>query len=652
MQSKYCLLKPLVDKFKKALASGEIHPEKLAAMSSEERHALLAKVIGEKDATNINSLFERKLLQKNKANAYINWIKQIVGLKPSVRRDMISQVERMVKSKVNLLDPKNEEQFLKDLVSTKLGAEVTQEEAKHINDLSVILDKATEKWKSTGDGRALGAAKVALQQYMKDAKLNGTSSFPGLEPLEWVKYVAGNAKAITASMDNSFGGRQGFKAIANHPLIWGKNFIKSFKHLSDGFINGTQDTLNAIEARIQGRDNAINGLYDGLGSGRKLDLGGVEEAFPESIGEKIPIFKRLFNASEAAYKGMGMELRADIADAIYNNAKKSGVDMSNGVEVGNINRIVNTMTGRGGAFFDELGSRQGGSGFVNAMLWSPKFLKSNIDFLTAGQLHKEMTSFSRKLAAKNTLRTISSIAGVLALAEILWPGSTEKDPRSTDFGKVKIGNTRIDVTGGMGSLIVLASRTIPTRHNGEWGLWKKTSTGTFENLQSGKFGKQTGLDILEAFGEGKLAPFAGMVRDYLRGTDMQGNNFTPLQALYNTFTPLPIQNGMEVYKDPNAAPFLAVMIMDSLGFSASDYSPNTNWNNSTSVEMTDFKKEVGQERFDKANKEYNNLSSEKMAKLLEDPEYKALSDKEKVKEVTRMKKDVKESIFDKYDFVP
>jgi len=41
------------------------------------------------------------------------------------------------------------------------------------------------------------------------------------------------------------------------------------------------------------------------------------------------------------------------------------------------------------------------------------------------------------------MRAVLGTAAVLTIAKALKPGSVEDDPRSADFGKIKIGNTRL-----------------------------------------------------------------------------------------------------------------------------------------------------------------------------------------------------------------
>jgi hypothetical protein len=158
------------------------------------------------------------------------------------------------------------------------------------------------------------------------------------------------------------------------------------------------------------------------------------------------------------------------------------------------------------------------------LLFSVKFLKSNIDTLLGGVknlvkypfMSKEMT-FAQKQSAKNILNIVSNIAFILFVANSFDDDSVTFDPRSSDFGKIKIGDTRFDVTGGMGSLVTLLSRVVvPTMHDGELGLWQQTSGG-WTNLTEGGFGKQTAWGVLGNFASGKMSPLGGGVRDVMKG---------------------------------------------------------------------------------------------------------------------------------------
>jgi hypothetical protein len=182
------------------------------------------------------------------------------------------------------------------------------------------------------------------------------------------------------------------------------------------------------------------------------------------------------------------------------------------------------------------------------------------------------TNFVRKQALKNLVRIIGGQAAILAIAKALKPDSVEENPQSADFGKVKVGNTRFDVTGGWASAAVLASRL---------ATWKTKSSTTGkitrinERDRSGnpKFGAKTGKDLVYDFFENKEAPVTAVVSNILEGQTRSGEKPTVLTTLRDLYEPMPSANYRELKNDPNSAPILAAMIADGLGMSTNTYSP-------------------------------------------------------------------------------
>lgn len=630
---KYCLPKNIADSFKKLLNEGKVDVEGLAKMSSEQRHNYFSTIVGEENATNVNGLLEKNLLGKNFYKGLITWAKTIIGITPQVRKDLISKIEKMTKDKWgNLLSPEEEKNFMQDLIETKLGLSLSVEEGKNITLLSNKMAEARAIFEKTGKGEQYGATKSALERFLSTAKKKGTSDW-SWNPLKMIEYIASNAKALAASLDNSFALRQGIKTLFTHPIIWTKNFLKSFGDLAKGFKNGRDDVIDGIKAEVYGRKNSISGLYDRM----KIDIGGIEEAYPGNLGEKIPLFKNLYRASEAAYEGMGMRLRADLADKLAEKALKQGVDLTDKIQAESIGKLINSLTGRG-----SIGKLNVIGKEINATFFSIKFLKGNWDTLTMHTFGTGLkTSFARKEAALNLVKIIGSVAGIMTIADRLWPGSVEFDSYSSDFGKIKIGDTRFDITGGAGSIITLISRMIGG---------KTKSGGIVKELGIG-FGSQTRLDVIESFFEGKLSPIAGLVRDMWKGQDFNGNPVGIKNSLYNTFTPMPIKTGVELWKDPNAAPFLISIIADGLGVSTNTYAPtSTNWNLNPGAELQQFKVKVGNDKFNQANKDYNQKYNEWFKNVQTKQAYKDLSDEEKQSVITKNKAKIKDDIFRQYNF--
>lgn len=544
----YCLPKFAADIFKSKLKDGTIDPAKLTDMTSEERRSFFTNIVGKENAPDVNALFESKLLLKNQQQGIINWAKQVSGLKPEVQADILSKVNKMTE----VLQPKELDSFLNDLANKRLGTEVTAEEASKLVDLS----KKIEETKGGADRMEYGRARVAFSNYVADLKNEAnklTLKEYAKNPAEIIKNTAGFSKSLKASLDNSAIFRQGWKTMLTNPAIWAKNAAQSFVDIAKTV--GGKEVMDEVKADIVSRPT-----YD-LMKKAKLAIGTTEEAFPTTLPEKIPVLGRLYKASENAYTGFIYRQRADIFDKYLAIAKKAGVDVTDKTQLESIGKLVNSLTGRGD--LGTVGERAASA--VNNIFFSPRFLKSNIDTLTAHQFQKGVTPFVRVQAAQNLVKIIGGTAAVLAIANAVSPGSVETDPRSSNFGKIKINGTTFDVSGGMGSVLTLAAK-LATMSS------KSSTTNKVTPLNSGKYGAQTGLDTIVSFAEGKLAPLASVAADVLRGADFNGNKPTVFNEANNLLTPLPLTNAYQLSQAKNA-PVLAGIIADALGVSVNPPNP-------------------------------------------------------------------------------
>lgn len=555
----FCLPKYVTEKFLKKL------PEdisKLIDMTSEQRRSFFAEIAGEKSAKEINALFESKLILKNQQAGLINWAQKVGGLKPEVKRDFITRVQKMDK----ILNPDELGVFLEDIVEKRLGFGVTQEEAGRI----AWLAREVEGLKAKAENSPFGSTErynygLALETFktyvgelkyeaarlkLKDFKTNPLSSIPRIIP-----EISGQAKALLSTLDNSFFGRQGFKVLFNHPTVWTKNFLKSWKDIGQTLKTGEEAT-KYIKADVYSRPNAMNGKYDAM----DLAIGiRGEEAFPSSHFAKIPAFGRLFKASESAYNGAALRMRADIADILIKNAEDAGLNMLDKSEAKPIGKIVNSLTGRGA-----LGKLEPISDTLNKALFSARFLKSQIDTLTAHQFQKGITPYARKIAAANFARTIGGMAGILLLADRLYPGSVTWDPRSSDFGKIKIGRTRFDMTGGAAGLATLVGRVATHKY-------KSSTTGKVTDLWSGKYGQPDVMDVMYSFLEGKASPGLGTAIDYFRHETFSGDVPTLGTTITGLTVPLPIMTYKELTENSDKAGVWVPFILSQLGIGVNAY---------------------------------------------------------------------------------
>ncbi len=566
----FCLPKFETDKFIEALKKGKVNPEKLATMDSAGRNKFFSDLLGEQHASDVNSLFESKLLLKNQQAGMIAWAKKLSGITEAARTDIVSKIGRMDR----VLSAADEQTFLNDLASKKLGTDVSFEEAQHIVELSRQVDGTKQLINPDspiGSKERLdyGSKKVALQNFVNDLKLENDKrtfgstlqefkSNPLKATLSSASELAGVAKGLKASLDDSAIFRQGWKTLFTNPKIWGENAAKSFVDIAKQLGKKPSDSsvIDGIKSEIYSRPNAIDGTYERM----KLDVGTGEEAYPTTLPEKIPLFGRLYKASETAYQGFLYRMRADIADKVLIIADESGVDITNKEQAQSIGKLVNSLTGRG-----DLGKLETIGKTVNNLFFSPKALKANFDFLTAHQLQKDVTPFVRKQAIVNLVKVATGVTTILGIAKALNPNSVEFDPRSPDFGKIKVGNTRFDMTAGMSSLITLTART----------LSRSTKSGNkISPLNSGKFGASTVGDVLWDFSSNKLSPAASVINDvWLKGKDFQGNKPTAVNEAQNLLVPLPITNIQELLSTPNAANVWIAGIADALGIATNTYAP-------------------------------------------------------------------------------
>ena len=160
------------------------------------------------------------------------------------------------------------------------------------------------------------------------------------------------------------------------------------------------------------------------------------------------------------------------------------------------------------------------------------------------------------------LKIVAETATIMTIANVLKPGSAEINPTSTDFGKLKIGDTRFDFTGGAAGLVTLGARL--------WmGEYKNSVTGKITKYEPG-FGKRSRFDAVIDFTANRTNPPASVVRDWLKGRDCQGKPFAPGRAIYQAGTPITVQQSIQL-KDNASADRVAGVIADAVGISSNTY---------------------------------------------------------------------------------
>ena len=568
--AKICLPNNIAQGFRQALKSGVINPDKLSNMTSKERNEFFKKIVGDEYATMTNSLFESKLLLQNQKQGLITWAKTVAGLKPEVRNDLLSRVNKLQ----NALTPENTDAFLNDFVNTKLGVNVTDKEAGDIARLAQDAMSAKEVMESstrrgfnedaTLEELAYGQKTLALNNYVNDLKTKAerlSIKELMLNPQKAIMETAGVSKSLTSSLDNSAILRQGIKTIFSNPKEYFKNAPKTFSDIKK--VLSGKDAQEILNAEI-----ISDPMYD-LMKKAGLSVGSIEEAFPSRQPEMIPILGRFFKASDAAYSGFLHRMRADLFKKYYLIAEKTGVNVNSKKELEGIGALVNSLTGRGKL----PGAAESASSFLNVMMFSPRNLQSHVDFLTAFR-GRDVSDFAKKEMSKALLKTVLGTAAIMSTAMALWgKDSVEADFRSSNTGKLKVGKDIYDITGGMATVPVLAARLATVLSNSfldtEFGNVKNAKTGKVTKLNEGKFGGNTGKDVLFDFFENKSSPLLTVLLDGLEDENFDGENVTIGNSLQTLFGPL---GGMSLYErikggDMDPIKLSLITALETLGIS-------------------------------------------------------------------------------------
>jgi hypothetical protein len=628
-------------------------------MDSAERMKIFRTFAGE-NADTINLLFEEKLILKNKLQGIKNWVNKVgeMGIYDPEKKAKMAELlsDYRNKQQERMFNPKEEEGFLGQLVEEKLGIRISRKQAKvawdmqlKVNELFKQYDKKTEKWTSKKDAFKYGAAKVIYNNYINNFKTGDMSAVEmfksyGQDVKEsWqdskyktiAKVVSDSISTLsntlissTASWDNSFMGRQGAITITKSPKSWWNMARRSF---SDFYktLKG-QNPQDVLMANVYADPDYINGNYDKA----KITFG-IEEEVPIQILERIPALGRLFKASDTAFVDSAIRAKISlfkIQKNIY-DSKRIKLDDTRLKDVG---KIVNSIVGRG-----QVG-QIGSSAPVRLLMWAPKMLKADWDVLTGHTFGFGLeTKEARIQAADTILRVVIATAAISAVAAA-FGADVEDDPRSTDFLKIKIGNTRINTpfARGMPQLITLISRIL-TRET-------KSSTGIISKLNSGEYGSKSVFDVGLDFLVNKTTPPASTVIAWTRGRDFSGKKPTLGKTAFR-FLPISVQNFIEL-KDEKTAIAVIGAFIDLLGVSTNTYSQETDWGESNGKELLQFKEKVGEEKFKEANDLFNERYSEWLITLKDNDKYKALTDEEKKKILSNKKTEIKKDIFEEYKF--
>lgn len=288
------------------------------------------------------------------------------------------------------------------------------------------------------------------------------------------------------------------------------------------------------------------------------DLSKREEDFMSEWAERIPVLGHLVKGSGRAYQGFLNKTRADIFDSLLANARDAGIDLhgKDSKALRDIARFINVASGRG-----DLGKLHPIAPQLANVLFSPRLMAARLQVLNPGY-YVRLDPFARKEALKS-LAAISAMGVTLTTLASMAGANVEVDPRSSDFGKIRVGDTRYDILGGFGQYLTLFARIASNQ--------TKNIKGQVKTLGDG-FGSKDRVDVIVKFFTNKESPVASFITDYLRGEDAVGDPFEMKKAVLSRFIPMIASDIGEMQEKYGIGGAVLRMAPSVFGAGAQDYS--------------------------------------------------------------------------------
>ncbi len=336
----------------------------------------------------------------------------------------------------------------------------------------------------------------------------------GQQVLRGIVDVANFPRSVLSSFDISGLFRQGGILMASHPIQGSQTIIPYIRSVFSGKF--ADDMTKVIMARPN-MGAAIEHGLDITEMGVRATLTGKEEAFMSNVASRLLPFVKV---SERGYVTGLNDIRSRTWEVLYPQWKKIGAVDSDFKELA---KLINYASGRG----DLGGVLRGASPILNSVLFSPKLIMSRLQFPT---MMFSQSPFVRKEAIKQMMSFLGAGASILSLAK-LGGAEISLDPRAADFGKIKVGDTRLDIWTGY----IQYARFMAQLASGQ------------RVTESGNVVSQNRAETVARFAQTKLSPVAGLINDILKGSDYMGEEMEldtrslKTQA-FNRLVPLWIQD--------------------------------------------------------------------------------------------------------------
>lgn len=369
----------------------------------------------------------------------------------------------------------------------------------------------------------LRLARQRIRSRVREAKPIGLLDIP-TETIQLMK-----STATTFDFSGFF--RQNVIPAVGRPVLAAKIFPKGAKAALSDF--------NAEKIAKEINDRPQSYLYRKSGL-KILEIDGPvglrEEKFNGRFIQHIPGLNRVARASNRNMNTLGNLFRTELFDIFLRNNPNATI-----VELKAQAAWFNSVTGIG-----SLGKFAQATSILNNVLYSAKFTTSRFqtpylfvrDYLPSRKANRNSKRVRKARAADMARFAINSsiVLGVAHLASLDIPNmEVGFNLNNSDFGKIRIGNTRFDIFGGFQQSMRLILRF------GQLPLQRLGVIDTEKEINA--------REVIGRFASYKTAPIVNFGFAALEGKDIFGRETTVTEALARSTVPLIAQDVHEAFKD-------------------------------------------------------------------------------------------------------
>jgi len=451
--------------------------------------------------------------------------------------------------------------------------------------------------------RELSASELKLKREMEDIRHQVLQKYADyhlahLKGIAWtadkIMEAAHLSRALMTSFDLSAVMRQGGLAAMGHPVLAKRALVETVVSIASTYnsanakalqggvtLENVSKFLSTIDSR-QAEFSFMHKLTQGAEGEFRLKAGlnlpstdqaitRQEEAFQGRWGKLVPGVA----VSSRLYTMILNKLRADLFDSMVQNLGRGGKVTMDEAKV--IASFVNVATGRA-----DLKMFNRAAATLNMVFFAPRYVASRFQYL-AMPFYLPFTKGSWRVKRAiyqeygRTAAGIGTALGLFALlGQLLYDDDDddrpqiETDARSSDFLKVRIGETRLDFMAGLSQVIVLSSRLTV-------GQSKSSVTGKIRNFGEG-YKPETRMSALARFGRTKFAPVPGAIATVADDwTNIVGQKETTWSLAGSMVSPLSMKDVVTTMRAQGLPKGTAMSLLSILGVGMSTYGPRTEY---------------------------------------------------------------------------